>query len=405
MAVDTLYFSRDSKMYVEIGSAVWEIPVLDGFSFSQANNSTEVTLSEMEDTSGVSKRGRKVFNDSLAPVEWSFSTYARPFLSEGSNTAGNAEKNGTDRHHAVEEVLWSLLAGKATTPYTAPTASAAAALTGFTFSSEATPDTRASADGAEMTTLSFSTSNSSTLNTCNIYFSLDDTSSNRIVYKCTEAVVNEASIDFDVDGIATIAWSGFAKTLTEGSKPTVTVDEAVPATNNFIRNRLTQLSITAGDTTTFPGSGSGVYTLTLTGGNITISNNISFLTPETLGTVNLPVGHVTGARSVSGSFTCYLGLDSGTNTGTSTDFFNDLTSATARTKVVNSFDTMFLLGGPAENSNVPAYRFEFPTAHFEIPAHSVEDVISIETTFQALPSTIGGTNEAIVRFSGVTPDA
>ena len=272
MAVDTLYFSRDSKMYVEIGSAVWEIPVLDGFSFSQANNSTEVTLSEMEDTSGTSKRGRKVFNDSLAPVEWSFSTYARPFLSEGSDTAGNAEKDGTDRHHAVEEVLWSLLAGKATTPYTAPDASTAAALTGLTFSGTATPNTDT---GVGMSSLSFSTSNASTLNTCNIYFSLDDGGSNSVVYKCDEAVVNEASIDFDVDGIATIAWSGFAKTLTEGSKPTVTVDEAVPATNNYIRNRLTQLAITANDTTTFPGSGSGVYTLNLTGGNITFSNNIS----------------------------------------------------------------------------------------------------------------------------------
>ena len=402
MAVDTLYFSRDSKMYVEIGSAVWEIPVLDGFSFSQANNSTEVTLSEMEDSNGVSKRGRKVFNDSLAPVEWSFSTYARPFLSEGSDTAGNAEKDGTDRHHAVEEVLWSLLAGKATTPYTAPDASTAAALTGFTFSSTATPNTDT---GVGMTSLSFSTSNSSTLNTCNIYFSLDDGGSNPVVYKCDEAVVNEASIDFDVDGIATIAWSGFAKTLTEGSKPTVTVDEAVPATNNFIRNRLTQLAITANDTTTFPGSGSGVYTLNLTGGNITFSNNLTYLTPETLGSVNLPIGHVTGARSISGSFNCYLGLDSGTNTGTSTDFFNDLTSTAARNKIVNSFDCIFKLGGVSNTSSVPAYHFDFPTAHFEIPAHSVEDVISIETTFQALPSTIGGTDEGTVRFSGALPDA
>ena len=402
MAVDTLYFSRDSKMYVEIGSAVWEIPVLDGFSFSQANNSTEVTLSEMEDTSGVSKRGRKVFNDSLAPVEWSFSTYARPFLSEGSDTAGNAEKDGTDRHHAVEEVLWSLLAGKAASPYTAPDGSTAAALTGFTFSDTATPNTDT---GVGMTSLSFSTSNASTLSTCNIYFSLDDGGDNPVVYKCDEAVVNEASIDFDVDGIATIAWSGFAKTLTEGSKPTVTVDEAVPATNNYIRNRLTQLAITANDTTTFPGSGSGVYTLNLTGGNITFSNNITYLTPETLGTVNLPIGHVTGARSISGSFNCYLGLDSGTNTGTSTDFFNDLTSTAARNKIVNSFDCIFKLGGTGTSSSDPSYHFDFPTAHFEIPAHSVEDVISIETTFQALPSTIGATDEGTVRFSGAIPDA
>lgn len=398
MAVDTLYFSRDSKMYIEIGSNVWEIPVLDGFSFSQANNSTEVTLSEMEDSTGTSKRGRKVFNDSLAPVEWSFSTYARPFFSEGSNTAGNAEKDGTDKHHAVEEILWALMAGPAT--YTAPGSSQATGLSGLTFSSTASPNTTA---GTGMTALSFSGSNKATLGTCNIYFSLDDGGSDPVVYKLDEAVVNEASVDFDVDGIATIAWSGFGKTLTESSKPTRTVFEAIGASNNFIRNRLTQLAITANDTTTFPGSGSGVYTLTLTGGNITISNNISFLTPETLGTVNLPIGHVTGARSVSGSFNCYLGLDSGTNTGTSTDFFNDLTSTAARSKIVNSFDLTFKLGGVAASSTVPVYQFNFPTAHFEIPAHSVEDVISIETTFQALPSTIGNTDEVTVKFAGANP--
>ena len=398
MAVDTLYFSRDSKMYIEIGSNVWEIPVLDGFSFSQANNSTEVTLSEMEDTTGTSKRGRKVFNDSLAPVEWSFSTYARPYLSEGSDTAGNAEKDGTDKHHAVEEILWALMAGPAT--YTAPSSSAATTLSGLTFSSTASPNTSA---GTGLTALSFSGSNKATLGTCNIYFSLDDGGADPVVYKLDEAVVNEASVDFDVDGIATIAWSGFGKTLTESSKPTRTVFEGIGATNNFIRNRLTQLGITANDTTTFPGSGSGVYTLTLTGGNITISNNISFLTPETLGTVNLPIGHVTGARSVSGSFSCYLGLDSGTNTGTSTDFFNDLTSTAARSKIVNSFNLTFKLGGVATSSTVPVYQFNFPTAHFEIPAHSVEDVISIETTFQALPSTIGGTDEVTVKFAGANP--
>ena len=41
---DTLYFNRETKVYVEIGSTVWEIPVLDGFSFSQATNTSEITL-------------------------------------------------------------------------------------------------------------------------------------------------------------------------------------------------------------------------------------------------------------------------------------------------------------------------------------------------------------------------
>ena len=266
MAVDTLYFSRDTKVYIKIGAAIWEVPVLDGFSFSQATNSTEVTLAEMEDSSGVSKRGRRMFNDSLAPVEWSFSTYVRPFKSAGT---GSGAANDAVAHHAVEEVLWALMVGDAT--YTSND------FTGFT------------RDATDLD-ISFANSNTTTLGTADIFFSLDDAGDNPQVYKIASAVVNEASIDFDIDGLATISWSGFGSTLTSDSKPTKTVYEDVDATDNFIRNRLTQLTITANDTSNFPGSGSGVYTLTLTGGAITISNNITYITPETLGAVNTPVG-------------------------------------------------------------------------------------------------------------------
>jgi hypothetical protein len=91
---DTLFFSRDTKVYVaplnasgvEVAGAIWEIPVLDGFSFSQATNSSEITLNEMEASGGGSRRGRKMFNDSYAPAEWSFSTYARPFKTTALQT-------------------------------------------------------------------------------------------------------------------------------------------------------------------------------------------------------------------------------------------------------------------------------------------------------------------------------
>ena len=375
-----LYFSRDTKMYVEIDSAVWEIPVLDGFSFSQGANSTEVVLSEAESSAGVSKRGRRVFNDSLAPAEWSFSTYARPFLSAGSG-AGAADNAA--KQHAVEEVLWAMMAGPATYQSNA-------------FTNTTTHGAGASAD----LSIDFDQSNKSQLGTANIYFSLDDGGSHPTVYKLTGAVVNEASIDFDIEGIATINWSGFASTITSVNKPTKTIYEAINATNNYIRNRLTQLEITAADTTTFPGAGSGVYNLTLTGGNITISNNMTFLTPETIGSVNTPLGHVTGARSVSGNFTCYLSFEtSGGNVGTSTDFFADMKSAAALAKTVNSFQTIFKIGGGTS----PFLKFTMPTAHFEIPAHNIEDVIALETTFQALPSTIGNTDEVTLAYRGVAP--
>ena len=78
-----------------------------------------------------------------------------------------------------------------------------------------------------------------------------------------------------------------------------------------------------------------------------------------------------------------------------------MTSTTAKTKVVNSFATKFSVGGTSAS---PRLELDFPTAHFEIPSHSIEDVISVETTFQALPSTIDNTNEATLKYVGVTPN-
>ena len=67
-----LYFSRDTKLYAEFNGTVFNIPVLDGYSFSQATNATEITLNEMEASGGGSRRGRRAFNASLAPGECPF---------------------------------------------------------------------------------------------------------------------------------------------------------------------------------------------------------------------------------------------------------------------------------------------------------------------------------------------
>ena len=94
---EQLFFSRDSKMYIEFNNAVWEVPVLDGFSFSQSTNQSEISLSEMQGADGLSRRGNRVFTDSLAPAEFSFSSYVRPYKST--------------EHGAVEEALWAVMAG------------------------------------------------------------------------------------------------------------------------------------------------------------------------------------------------------------------------------------------------------------------------------------------------------
>ena len=170
-----LYFSRDSKMFLEFDSFVWEIPVLDGFSFSQATNSSEITLNEMESSAGVSRRGRRAFNDSLAPGEWSFSTYVRPFTAAGASQ-GTGSADTAAEVHAVEEVLWALMAGADNYGSAAYDKGGSAVLT----------------PGGSNMTVSFGSSNVSTLATFNLYFVLGD--ANRTVMKLDGCVVGEASI-------------------------------------------------------------------------------------------------------------------------------------------------------------------------------------------------------------------
>lgn len=419
-----LYFSRDTKMFLEFDGYVWEIPVLDGFSFSQATNSSEITLNEMESSAGVSRRGRRAFNDSLAPGEWSFSTYVRPFTAAGA-TQGTGSADTAAEVHAVEEVLWALMAGA----------------NNYAAAKYDKGGTDVLVPGGSSMAINFDSSNVAQLSTFNLYFVLGN--DNRTVMKLDGCVVGEASLDFDIDGIATIAWSGncanvvdfSGSTHTDNTLPihsdatadgvgtiavgdvwldandghrlyvmtnvgngseaaTAYINEAILTTTNFIRNRLTVLTVTP--TSRDPDSDGANeletnYSLTLTGGNVTISNNITFITPEEIGTVNVPIGHVTGTRSVSGSFTCYLTEDTG-NTNASRDFFEDLRAIT--NVVTNSFGLVFKIGGASGTG----LELNMATSHVEIPTHSIEDVISLETNFQALPSTIDGTNELALTY-------
>lgn len=373
---DTLYFSRDTQVFVKIGSNIWTMPVLDGFSFSQATNASEITLNEMSDTSGNSRRARQMFTDSYAPAEWSFSTYARPFISAGSG-AGAADSAA--KHHAVEEVLWAMMAGDAT------------------YSSNSFTGT--SHDSTDLDIV-FTNSNKTTLGTADIFFVMGGArGGTKTTYKIANCCVNEASLDFDIDGIATINWSGFGTIITEDTAPSPTIYEGTASTDtgNFIRNRLTSLAIsTADDHLLATGESADGdsdredYDLVLTGGNVTISNNITFLTPETLGVVNQPLGHVTGTRSVSGSFTCYLNAE----TDSSADLFERLIEDTDT--IVNNFTLLFKVGG----SNTPRIELNMAQCHLEVPTHSIDDVISLETNFHALPSTISSTDELAIKYVG-----
>ena len=214
---------------------------------------------------------------------------------------------------------------------------------------------------------------------------------NQKIYKIADCSVNEFSFDFDIDGIATVNWSGMGKIITEESaldlsSSTALITEGVTNTTGFIRNRVSDLTL-SGDV-----SGSSVtYVASLTGGNITGTNNLTYLTPETIGVVNQPLGHVTGTRNIGGNVTCYLDND----TNASAELFEDAIEAT--TDITNSFSFAFDIGAGA----TPYLNLTMPTCHIEVPTIMIDDVISLETNFHALPSSISGTNEiSVFNFFG-----
>ena len=397
------FFSRDTKVFMSWSydgsaakTALYEIPVLDGFSFSQGTNTSEVTLSEAANSTGGSKRGRAMFTDSFAPAEWSFSTYMRPTVS-GTGSATTATDGVTNGQHggnadkfAIEGPLW-------------------AAMSANTYD-RATGASSSDKSDYEPNVFNFANSNQVTLGVFDLFFVLGaskDSEGNTYttgtdgvtVYKLANCSVGSASIDFDIEGLAQIAWSGNGQSIEEvasletratdsGNSITGTttlgiVNEGISSTSNYIRQKLTDLAITfdhSASTGTLgalavDGSNDVTYNVTLTGGNITIENNLTYLTPETLGSVNTPLGHVMGTRSVSGNFTCYLN----DTANSSLDLFERLQES--RGVITNAFDLAFSIGG---SGNTPRVTVDIDKAHLELPSHSFDDVVSVDVAFHGL---------------------
>jgi len=140
--------------------------------------------------------------------------------------------------------------------------------------------------------------------------------------------------------------------------------------------------------------GTGVgksYDVPITGGNLSIENNITFLTPEELGRINSAIGHFTGTRSVSGSLTCYLNTGANNSEGLFDDLASDVTTVT------HEFEMNLQMGGPI----APRVEFIMNHANLTIPSIQSEDVISLNIDFTGLANSITDKDEVIVRYYAV----
>ena len=387
----------------------FRIGVLDGYSFSQGSESTDVTINE---AGSAPNRGSKRFNDSLPPAEWSFGTYVRPF------------KHGTNSWRAdgtfdmVENILWCALAG---TGLSDATGSAIATSTG-------------AANGA---LVDFLESDVHELMKLNIYFALENTT-----YRLNDAQVNSAEIDFSIDGIAQISWSGNATTIDQvttaiedpskyqieaydadgastthssGTTDTYTegynfADNVGPQDADYLRNKLSSLYLDTnaqGGGNASGGLDNRTYDINITGGSISIQNNVTYVTPETIGIVDKPIGSFTGSRSITGSLNMYLD----TKSNGSNQLLSDL--ADANDLVTNVFDMRLYMGvagavgseGDAMEANdftAPGVEFNLPKAHLSIPAIEVADLISVSVEFAAHGTDLLTGDEMKVKYLGST---
>ena len=375
----------------------FKIGVLDGYSFSQASENTDITVSEAGATP---QRAQKRFNDSLAPAEWSFQTYVRPYKH------GAASIRTSGKHDMVENILWAAIAGKDIT---------GGALTGTSASAVTSDSTDCD--------VAFLRSDHHELLKLNIFFALENTT-----YRLNDCQVNQVEVDFSIDGIATLSWSGNATSIDQvttaiedpskalHAKPSGTdtsttvstyveqlnyVDITGPDDADYLRNKLSTLSLVVaaqGGGASAGGLDAKTYDIAITGGSITIANNITYLTPETLGQVDKPIGSFSGARQISGSLTCYLD----TKSNGSNQLLSDLSAATGL--ISPQFDMSLFMGNAS--GTVPNVEFDIPKAHLSIPTIETADVISTTVEFAAIGTGLdqGGTagDEMTVKYKGST---
>jgi hypothetical protein len=136
-----------------------------------------------------------------------------------------------------------------------------------------------------------------------------------------------------------------------------------------------------------------VYTIALTGGNITFSNNLTYLTPANLGTVNLPITYFTGTRAITGTINAYLKTGSLESGGLLADLL-----AGSATTVDPKFTINVQLGGPS--TNLTGVEIKLPAAMLQIPTINTEQVISTTINFTA--QGYAGTNYDITESNEAT---
>ena len=143
------------------------------------------------------------------------------------------------------------------------------------------------------------------------------------------------------------------------------------ATNAFIKNRLSTIEFHHKATAS---ASDEKFTFPVTALSFDYNNNITYLTPEELSTLNSPIGQFTGTRAVTGSASMYLRSDDLESAGFLRNISQDTRTSSAQTSNAN-----LIIGG----TTAPYVAFQMDAVQFEFPTLATEDVISMSVNFVA----------------------
>ena len=439
-----------------------ELTVLDGFTFTQTTTANAITVNEAGSNPS---RGQRSFNTALNPVDFSFSTYIRPNLNgtavdadeadlwnalfgvtpttdtgitltyTGALTPAITTTTGvltltaattiTATNLAVNDIItFSGVTGAGANQYNAPAQCTAITATALTFQYLTTPTVTVPAAASWVSGSVILNKKSWNSNVAvaadtpaTAYAEVSPARSNfnqllpfgmvivvdGISYTIDNCAMDQASVDFGLDGIATVAWTGKGTklnqlatniTMTNGgttNAPTVTFAGGVTGTSagksdvsitRYITNKLSTVGLQANI-----GGGGSTYTMALTGGSIQIANNINYVTPANLGVLNIPIGYYTGTRAITGTLNAYLK----TGTLNTAGLLSTILAASTGGATELKYQLSLAIGGSSALTRVEAL---INGASLQIPTvDASQDIVStaIQFTAQGTDAVLGAT--------------
>jgi len=370
-------------------SNTWKLEVLAGFAASASAATQDITSME----SGFNPdRSQQRFNTAINPVDWNFQVYLRPTgavtgsaaasTTAATNASGNAKPT-------ADWFMWQALMSN-TTPSVGATGEQSVWAAGKLKSLNV-----AAGVGSHSTRSNYAEAVEN-----HLYFKLDN-----MFYQVSNAAVNESTVDAGIEEIATVSWTGFGSTIKEltglprnnavsvfggllndGSAASANANAATlsaassyhpynkmnvagaVSTNSFIKNRLSSIEFKH----TPAGASVLTYVFPVTALSFSYNNNITYLTPEELSSLNEPVAQFLGTRAVTGSSTMYLRAGD-----TESAAFLRHISEEGKTSSSQTSKANLIIGG----TTAPYVAFQMDAAQFEFPTIAIEDVLSLSVNF------------------------